>query len=184
MAERRIVVDRMKLGYKGLFDARELYAYIDRWYRQMGYTKQELRNYEHVYPEGKQIEVVYEPYRKITDFHKFVIRVELIMNNVKEVIVQREQHKAKLNQGHVEIIITGYMETDYEHRWEGKPYYYFIRALYDQFIYKVKFDRFEGGLVEEINELYGQLKAFLNLYRFEGDRPIHNTAGTVSKHAA
>ena len=166
MVERRIVVDGLKISYKGLFNAGELYKIIDAYFRERAYTKHELRNYEHVYPEGKQVEVIKEPYRKVTDYAKYVVRVTIIMSNVKETVIEKDKHKVKMNQGDVDIQLDGFLELDYEHRWEKKPMFYFLRALFDQFVFKVHTERFESGLKEEIDDLHSQVKSFLNLYRY------------------
>jgi len=166
MVERRIIVDAVKVGYNGLFDATELYKLVDYYFRERAYTKHELRNFEHVYPSGKQIEIIIEPYRKITDYAKYVIRVIIIMGNVKEVTVEQDKKKVKLNQGEVEVQFDGYLELDYEHRWEKKPMFYFIRAVFDQYVYKINNERYEAGLVTEVNDLRDQVKAFLNLHRY------------------
>ncbi|MFH1408720.1 MAG: hypothetical protein ABIH34_02330 [Nanoarchaeota archaeon] len=166
MVERRIIVDGMKLSYKGLFNVTELYKLIDYYFRERAYTKHELKNYEETFPGGKQIEVVKEPYRKITDYAKYVIRVSLTMQDIKEIAVEKDGAKVKLNQGSVEVHFDGFLEVDYEHRWEKKPFYYFLRAIADQFFFKVHTERYEQGLVEEVNELHSQIKGFLNLYRY------------------
>ncbi|MFH1134065.1 MAG: hypothetical protein V1735_06245 [Nanoarchaeota archaeon] len=166
MVERRLVVDGMKLGYKGLFNASELYKLIDYYFRERGFTKHELKNFEMVMPAGKQIEVIKEPYWKINDYTKFVIRVSLVMTEVKEVAIEKDGTKVKMNQGNVEITFDGFLELDFEHRWEKRPVFYFIRAIFDQFVYKVETEKFEEGLTKEVNELHTQVKAFLNLYRY------------------
>ncbi len=166
MVERRIITDGLKIGYNGLFDAAELYKLIDYYFRERAYTKHELRNYEHVYPSGKQVEVVTEPYRKITDYAKYVIRVTIIMSGVKEVTVEQDGKKVKINQGEVNVQIDGFLEMDYEHRWEKKPMFYFLRTLFDQYVYKVNTERYEAGLSTECHDLKDQVKAFLNLYRY------------------
>ena len=166
MVERRIIVDAMKLGYKGLFDVTELYKLVDAYYRERGYTKHELRNYEFVSAGGKHIEIVKEPYRKITDYAKYVVRCTLVLSEVKEVVIEKDGHKVKMNQGSADVQIDGFLELDYEHRWEKKPFFYFLRAIFDQFVFKVHTERYEAGLVEECSELQGQIKAFLNLYRY------------------
>jgi hypothetical protein len=166
MVERRIIVDASKLGYSGLFNATELYKLIDYYFRERAYTKHELRNYEHVYPAGKQIEVVMEPYRKITDYAKYVVRVTIVMQNVKEVTVERDRKKEKLNQGEVEVQFDGFLELDYEHRWEKKPLFYFLRTIFDQYVYKIHTERYESGLATEVNDLKEQVRAFLNLNRY------------------
>ncbi len=164
--ERRIIVDGSKVGYSGLFDVVELYKLIDYYFRERAYTKHELRNYEHVYPTGKQIEVISEPYRKITDYAKYVIRVTLVIQNLKEVSIEKDGKKVKVNQGDVEVQIDGFMELDYEHRWEKKPMFYFMRAIFDQYVYKVNNERYESGLANECSDLKNQIKSFLNLYRY------------------
>ncbi|MBU0979883.1 MAG: hypothetical protein KJ709_03690 [Nanoarchaeota archaeon] len=166
MVERRIIVDGMKLSYTGLFNAAELYKLVDYYFRERAYTKHELKNDEIVLPSGKQIALVKEPYRKITDYAKYVIRVTINMDEVKEVAVEKDGAKVKLNQGSVEMTFDGFLELDYEHRWEKKPLFYFLRAFFDQFVYKVHTERFEQGLQEEVGDLHAQVKGFLNLYRY------------------
>jgi len=159
-------VDGLELAYKGVFDARELYKIIDLWYREKAYTKHEIKNYENVYADGKEIEVQKEPYRKISDYAKYVIRTHLFLDGVQEIVVEREGARVRMNKGNIKIILTGYLEYDYEHRWEKKPLFYFLRAVFDQFVYKVNSDKFEAGLVEEVNQLHTICKSFLNLYRY------------------
>ena len=107
-----------------------------------------------------------EPFKKITDYAKLVIRINIIIKNLKEVVVEKQKHKMKMNQGDVQVIIDGFLITDYENRWEGKPEYVFIRALFDKFVYKRYNSEFERTLVNEVEELTTTLKSFLNLYRF------------------
>jgi len=166
MVERRIIVDRLKLGYKGLFKAEEVYKMVDKYFRERAYTKHELKNYEQVSPEGKTVTVIKEPYRKITDYAKYVVRVTIKMNDVKEVVVEKDGVKVKMNTGNIDLIFDGFLELDYEKRWENKPMFYFLRALFDQFVFKVHTEKYEAGLSEETHMLRNQLRAFLNLYRY------------------
>jgi len=166
MVERRLIVDNLTLSYKGIFKAGELYKLIDAYFRERAYTKHELRNYEHSYKEGKQIEVVKEPYRKITDYAKYVIRITLVMTEVKEVEVDKDKVKVRMNQGNIDVQFDGFLEMDYEHRWEKKPIFYFLRAIFDQFVFKVHTEKFESGLKDEVYDLHEQVKSFLNLYRY------------------
>ncbi|MBS3110234.1 hypothetical protein J4227_06925 [Candidatus Woesearchaeota archaeon] len=165
MVERRIIVDNLKVEYNGLFDATELYKLIDYYFRERAYTKHELRNYEHVYTSGKQVEVHMEPYRKITDYAKYVIKVLITMKHLKEVTVEIDKKKVKLNKGEVEVEFDGYLELDYEHRWEKKPMFYFLRAIFDQYVYKIHTERYEQGLAQEVHDLRSQVRKFLNMQK-------------------
>ena len=54
MAETRIVIDKLRIQYEGLFSVAELYQLIDNWLREKGYDKMERKNVEKVTPKGKQ----------------------------------------------------------------------------------------------------------------------------------
>ena len=126
MGERRIVIDNLMLQYEGLFELRELYMMVDKWLRQKGYDKFEKRNHEHVLKEGKYIEIELEPWKKITDYAKIVINLYFHCYNVKEVIVKKDGQDVKMNQGKIKIKFVGFLVTDYEDKWEGKPIFYFL----------------------------------------------------------
>ena len=166
MPEREVVVDKLRLTYEGLFSVGELYKMIDEWFRWKGYDKRENKNIEVVKPEGKFIEIELEPWKKVTDYAKNVIKIRIQMNDIKEVEVEKDNTKLKLNQGNVHFVFDGYLETDYEARWEGKPIFYFIRTVFDKYFYKPFTAGFERGVKEDVMHLHGQIKAFLNLYRF------------------
>lgn len=171
MAERRIIVDNLKISYNGFFKATELYQLIDNFLREKGYDKREIRNQEHVTREGKYVELEIEPWKKITDYANTKIRVEIKMFNLTESVVSRDGKKEKLNKGKLHIRFDAYLETDYEHRWESRPVYLFIRTVFDKYIYASYTHQFEGEVAENTQELYDVVKGFLNLYRVTVDHP-------------
>ena len=166
MAERRIVVDNLVLQYEGLFEITELFLMIDKWLRQNGYDKFEKRNYEHVLKDGKYIEIELEPWKKITDYAKIVINLYTHMYNIKDTVVKKDNRDVRMNQGRIRVKFTGYLVTDYEHKWEGKPWFYFLRAVIDKWVYRVTSDKYEAAVSQEVKHLYQNVRAFLNLYRY------------------
>ena len=167
MAERRLVVDHMRLKYEGLFDLFEFYKLIDNWFREKAFDKREIRNQEHVRQDGKYVELVLMPWKKISDYARHVIRIELRVFNLKEVVVERDGNRVKVNQGKVDIILDGYLDTDHEDRWEQKPFYFFMRTLFDKFVYRTYSTQYEELLVENVSQLHTLMKSFLNLYTHE-----------------
>lgn len=166
MAERRIVVDNLMLQYEGLFDVKELFLMIDKWLRQKAYDKMEKRNHEHVLKEGKYIEIELEPWKKVTDYAKIVINMYIHMYNIKDIMVKKDNQDIKMNTGKIKIRFIGYLVTDYEHKWEGKPVWWFLRTVMDRWVYKVSADKYEAAVAENVKHLYQNVKAFLNLYRY------------------
>ncbi len=165
MAERELLVEN-KLSYEGLFSAKELIKLIDNFFREKGYDKREIKNAEKVTPEGKFVELEIMPWKKVTDYAKNEIWMRIIMENIKEVEVEKNGVKAKLNQGTIKILFYGYLTTDYENRWEQKPMFFFIRTLFDKFFLKQYVDEFKRNLIGDMSLIKSQIEGFLNLYRY------------------
>lgn len=167
MAEKKKIVDKLRLTYEGLFSVNELYLVIDKWFRDKGYDKREMKNVENVKPDGKYVELWIQPWKKITDYAKIEILIRMMMSEIKEVEVEKDGHKVRLNQGKVQFLFDGFLVTDYENKWEGKPTYVFIRTIFDKYIYKTYTSRFDSQVAEDVKHLNTTIKSFLNLYRFE-----------------
>ncbi|PIN72328.1 hypothetical protein COV21_02525 [Candidatus Woesearchaeota archaeon CG10_big_fil_rev_8_21_14_0_10_45_5] len=166
MAEKLPIIQNVTMSYSGLFDVKELYSAINEWFKDKGYDRREIKNEEHVSPSGKFIDIEIMPYKKLSDYAKSVIRIQITMHDVKEVEIERDKHKVKLNQGSIEIIFDSYLETDYEGRWEQTPFYFFMRTVYDKFFYKNYTEHFEEMVASDTREMEAMIKSFLNMYRF------------------
>ncbi len=166
MVEIKIVVDTLQLSYDGLLNVNELYMLVDKFFRDHLYDKREAQNMEKVEPKGKYIELELIPYRKMTDYVKFVIRIRIHMFNVTDVEIEKDGQKVKLQKAKINMVFDGFLETDYEGRWEGKPEYVFLRTVFDKFVYKIYTEKFEKQLEEDVHNLHTQIKSFLNLYRY------------------
>lgn len=167
MSEKKLVVDQMKLTYSGLFDLNGLYKVIDSWFYEKGYDKWELKNYEQVLPTGKDVEIELLPWKKTTDYFKNIIRIRMRCTSVKDVEVEKEDVKVKINQGYVQMIFDAYLESDYDNFWEDKPFLFFIRTLFDKIIFRSYFERHEKWLVNDLYDIHSRIQRFLNLYRYE-----------------
>lgn len=166
MPERRIVVDELKLEYEGLFDVKEFFNLIENFFFDRKYDKREIKNVESVTPNGKNIEVVLMPWKTISDYAKYEIKLRIWIKNMKNVDVVKDDTKLKLQQGKIIIILDGYLTTDVEGRWESKPWFFFLRTIFDKYIYRPHTSKWEEGVIQHVKELHTELKSFLNLQRF------------------
>jgi len=166
MSEQMPVVQKRVIKYSGLFSAQDLYRTINEWLKDKGYDRREIKNEEHVKQSGKFIDIDMMPFKKMSDYAKSVIRLQIIMRDLKEVEVDIDGHKVLLNQGEVEIIIDSYLETDYEGRWEQTPFYFFMRTVYDKFLYRNYTQHFENLVASDTADIEAVIKSFLNMYRF------------------
>jgi hypothetical protein len=167
MSEKKLVIDQMKLTYEGIFDLNGLYRLIDGWFYQKGYDKWERKNYEQVMPTGKDVEIEILPWKKTTDYFKNIVRIRMRFTSVKDVEIEKQGVKMRLNQGKVMMIFDGYLESDYDQRWRDKPLFFLLRTLFDKYVFKTYFNKYEKWLVNDVYDIHGRIQRFLNLYRYE-----------------
>ncbi|MEM0230873.1 MAG: hypothetical protein QXW00_03830 [Candidatus Woesearchaeota archaeon] len=166
MSEQMPVVQGRVIKYSGLFSFNELYRIINEWLKEKGYDRREIKNEEHVKQSGKFIDIDMMPFKKMSDYAKSVIRLQIIIRDLKDVEVEIDGHKALLNQGEMEVKVDSYLETDYEGRWEQTPFYFFMRTVYDKFFYKNYTQHFENIVSSDTADIEATIKSFLNMYRF------------------
>lgn len=166
MAERSTVVDGEKIVYKGLFDIRELYNIIDAFFWQKGFDKRVRVNEEQVSQDSKFIHVVLQPWKRVSEYVKHEIKVDIAVHHGKEEIREIDGVKKKLTNGVVELVFWGYLVTDYEGRWEQRPEYFFLRTVMDKWVYKLQHQSSAGMLKNDVRLLKGEMEGYLNLHRF------------------
>ena len=116
--------------------------------------------------EGKYIEVMYEPWKDITAYAQKVLKVRVIMQDVKDVNIRKDGHNVVMNQGKVKVIFYGILKTDWENRWENKPLMFFIRSLYNKFFYNGYVRGWRNEIKSDTHDLKNAIKAYLNLNRY------------------
>ncbi len=150
-----------KVKQKGIFDYRELYRFCYTWLVDKSYFVIEKVYAEKIGAEGKEIEIEWEAFRKISDYFRFVLKVNWRILGLKDVEAEREGVKVTLNKGYPEIRVTATLEKDYEHRWESSAFYKFLRGLYDRYIIRARIEKYEEKIYGEADELLAQIKSFL-----------------------
>ncbi|HII29939.1 hypothetical protein COT48_03610 [Candidatus Woesearchaeota archaeon CG08_land_8_20_14_0_20_47_9] len=165
MAERTIVVDGLTLNYEGIFSVADLFQVIENWLREKGYDKRETRNQEHVKPSGRYIELLLEPWKKVSDYARLVIKMEIYMHDITDVDVEKDGRTLRLNNGKLSIVFFGFLETDYELRWEARPFYVFTRTFFDKLFYRAYTKEYTSLLASSIYELHTFIRTHLNMYK-------------------
>ena len=167
MTERTLVVDQLKFTYEGLFNASEVYKLVDGWFYEKGWDKNEFMNQELVTPTGRQIKIILEPWKTITDYFKLVMRVKIHMNDVKDVEIEKDGQKIKVNQGEIRMIFDGYVLSDRQGIWNSKPIWWFLSILSNKYLFRENYGRAERWILSDVDDLYQKVKSFLNVYKYK-----------------
>ena len=166
MAERRLIVDKERVNYDGLFSAKEVLDIVMTWIKDKGYWPVDKKHTESVKADGRYIEVEMWPYKKVTDYAKNIIVIRIVCSDLKDVVVEIDGRKKKLNQGKLQVVFDAYLETDYEHKWETKPVFYFLRTVFEKYVFTPFLSGFERNLKGDVTHLKNNIKGYLNLVQY------------------
>lgn len=165
MSHVKIVVDHEKIDYSGPLDVAGLLRMINNFIFERGFDKKQDKDFEQNTPNGKFIEWQINPWKKISDYARYLIKVRVLGYDIVKTETITDGKKTKVDNGRVIIVIDGFVDYDYDSKWEEKPILYFLRQMYDYFVFKAYTERFEHMLIHDINHLISNIEKYLNLYR-------------------
>jgi hypothetical protein len=166
MSEMRLVVDHLRLNYSGPFNANDLFKHITAFLKERGWDLKVEKEFEQNTKTGKHMEWQIKPWKKISvDQVHYWPKVRILLSDYNKVEAVVDKKKVKVGKGKAVIYIDGYMELDYVNRWEGNPFFQFLRSLYNNFFYKVYTERFEQRLSYDMHHLYYTIEQFFNMYK-------------------
>ncbi|NIA03731.1 MAG: hypothetical protein GWP09_00080 [Nitrospiraceae bacterium] len=163
MAETYVAFDKKIVSFNGLFSINDLYKLMDKWFKDNSYSKDEKVAREKVEENGRYIYLLEQPYKKISDYIKIMIWIEIEMKNIIDVEVSIGNEKKLMNRGEVSLAFMGFVVTDYEAKWEAKPTTFVMRTIFDRFIFKTMLSKAEDTVKKDISQLMKEIKAFLNI---------------------
>ena len=166
MAEIKTLIDGRSLSYEGVFNLKDLYRIIDSWFKDRGYDKQEIKNWEDVSENEKQIVIEIIPYKKVSDYARIDIRLFMIFSKIAEIEVEKDSLKFKMNKGRAEFYFDAYVVTDYENKWESRPIFFFIKNVFDKWIYRIYTSNYDSEAIRDATEIENEIRSYLNMHRF------------------
>ncbi|MEK6895166.1 MAG: hypothetical protein AABX48_01465 [Nanoarchaeota archaeon] len=153
-----------KMKYDGVFDFSEFYKFCYFWLIDETQLNLEESKYtEKIIGEGKNLDIEWNGYRKITDFFKMEIKVNFKIIGLKKTEVVRDGIKIKMNEGSVEMKVAGTLVRDYAGKFETSAGNKFLRAIYEKWIIPGRIEHFEEYIIGKCDEYTTQAKAWLDL---------------------
>lgn len=158
------VVHDEYINYSGPFEIKELYKLLNGYFKTYHYARNEKKHFEKRTEEGRVIELELEPFKTVSDYIRLNMGIRVWITNIKDISVEIKGKNKTLQQGDVSIRFRSFVIKDYTNSWESNPFFMFIRAAVDKFIYKTHIGEFADELVDDTKNLQLQIKSFLNLY--------------------
>lgn len=166
MGERKLIIDHLKFSYEGLFNVNELYSVISTWFYEKGWDWYEKMNQEQVTPEGRQIRMILEPWKSVSNFYKLIMHIQILLIDVKEVDVENKGEGLRVNQGVVRITFDAYVMSDRSGLWTSKPFYWFFTILSQKYFFKDHFAKMEAWIKSDVDDLHNKIKNYLNVFKY------------------
>ena len=168
MVEKKQVLYDLRTAYNGPFLVEDFYAEVENWIREKGFEKEPKKKVEHVTKNGKKIEWVIEAHHHIDDLHHGVVVLRALLENVKEVVINKDGKKIRINSGDAFINIDGFIQSHIHGSFfQIKPIYYFIRTLIDKYIYHFWSEKYDGMVNTDCRELLKRITSFFNLQKYK-----------------
>ena len=162
MTEKDKVIEQ-KVRRSGIFDFKDTYQFIYRWLTEEGYKVEEQKYQEEVQADSKKVDIIWVAEKKISDYFKNEIKLSFRITGLKNVEVEKEGRRVKMNDGSFEVKITGSLTKDYENKWENNPMMKFLRGVYDRYLIEGRIKLYGRKLFEDINDLTEQIKSYLTI---------------------
>jgi hypothetical protein len=123
------------LRYKGLFDFDGLYNTMVQYLKANRYWFHEYK-YKHKVPSplGAEQEIFWKGEKKITEYIQYRILVAFHLWEVTEVEVVQKGVKKTLTNARMEIQLRGWMDIDYEKRYETSTFLQNLKDFYNKYI--------------------------------------------------
>jgi hypothetical protein len=152
--------------YEGIFSLRELYKMIDAFFKVKGYERAVLLDQESSTESGRNILTKLRPYNAAKSDSIYEIQLTLNISNMTDTIKEVDGMKVKFDKGKVQITIDAFILYNVRGKWESRAEYYFIRTIFDKYLFKPESGKHEGRVKAHAIELRNELSSHLNLYKF------------------
>jgi len=164
MGDTKLVVDHLKLEYQGVFSVRDLFRMFTRWCKERAYEKGGDYISEQNTENGKYIEYFYYPWKKDTSEVRFFMKIRLLIYDLKKVDMMVDEEKKRLDHGKVILYLDGFLEFDYDVRWQHQPLWIFLRTIFNKYVFSRYHSSFEKIIIDDTHDLYEHFERFFNMY--------------------
>lgn len=162
MAEVRRILSGETVKYSGPFDLAGLRGEIDDWFDRFDYDADIVMDEEKVFQDHKECTVVWDCERDMSDYATVKLEVKLVLDDLKDVTIKADGKDITCKDADIEFIIDGWINTDTEGRYEGRPLLYFLRYVGEHMLYKNYIDEYEEMLHEQCKDLKREVNRYLN----------------------
>jgi len=157
----KITAYKGKVKHRGLVDFGSLYNFLYDYYLDEDFDPQENMYYEKNKGDVKEVEIDWEATKNISDYFAMKLTAFWIILGMKDVEVERDGKKVKMQSAVVEISVSGVLIKDPQGIWEKNRFWKFLRKMYDSYIIKKRIEQYEELVIEETVDFLNYTRSIL-----------------------
>jgi len=165
---------RAQTKLKGVFNLKATYFHAHRWLEDQKYDVIESKYDERAHPSGKEYRIIWKADKEIDTYTSFNLEIIFNIRNIKDVEVSAGGEKSVMQKGEFNMRTTAWLLTDYEGKWDKKPFFRFMKGFYEKYLYRDSIDRLKTEMWDEGWNYVNEVKAYLHLHKFIRGEPIMN----------
>ena len=153
------------IKYSGIFDFNELMNSINSYLGDRNYIPVQKEHSEKITPAGREVVIDIEPFRDVTEYVRFNIRVSVLVFRMVDVMVEEEGRKVKKQKGDLEFMIKANIKKNWKKTFSKTSSGEFFRQTYEKYFTKKMLSDYEDKLEAEANELIKRVKEVLHSFK-------------------
>ncbi len=153
------------IKYSGIFDLRELVNAINSCLSDRNYIPVQVEHSEKITTAGREVIIDIEPFRDVTEYVRFSLRVTIIVLRMVDVIVEEEGRKVKKQKGDLEFMIKSSIKKNWKKTFSKSSSGEFFRQTYEKYMAKKVLLGYEDKVEAEANEIINKVKEVLHSFK-------------------
>lgn len=153
-----------------VFDQKELIKMMRIWFRDKGYTVNEMTHSQTPTSDGKNKLILFWKVEKEVDPYATINMDVFVLAITKDVTVEEEEKKSTMQDGNLSVEVGGYVVKDVEDEWgitSKNPIRAVLREFYDKILNVDKMSKFEKQIRKDVDDFKRDLKTYMKMHRIE-----------------
>ncbi len=145
-----------QITYDGVYDLDELLRAITGWFSEWMYDTAPEEHSEKVGSDGKEMKIIINAFRKVTEYVKFTFKIEIVIYREVDVVVDYKGKNLKQQKGEVQVRVKTTMQKNWMKTFSARQE--FLRQTYEKYIMKKTLSNYEDKLRLEGDSLIRLIK--------------------------
>lgn len=155
-----------RVQFSGRFDYKDFYEFLFNVVAANGYVITDESHSQKDKGGFEKVEVEWSFERLVDDYTKFVIKLHLLIRNLRDVVVKKGGDEVRVKEGDVDLTMEGVVVTDRQGLWEKNKFLEVLRDFYERYLFKPTLESYQIEVYNDVFLFENEVKSFFTMPRF------------------